>query len=910
MVVVFILLFSFLSIKTYNYLKHSIITSTFAHLERKTNRLVSHINSFIELQKDIVELIAFSPIVKDTLASHDNLIPSYQEKLHTYLQEITKISSNNILEILISDKNGKTISSTVSMPIKNTYDDLSFINNNNKEITIRGPYFSKRTKDYYINLSSGVYNKDDIFIGTVTVKTSLKNLFILLTDSANLRLKEESYIINKKGIMITPSKYLKEVILRQKVNTPNTANFIKNLPSSQQLMQPFINYRNALVYGLSKEIKELNWLCIAEVDKNELLKPIYKIMVKICIMLIILTIILIFTIYYFFTDFYKTLETIKIGTKNIEEGVLDKTITENNLGELNFIAQSFNRTTQILRDTKKVLADTQSNLAEKIKEKTVESENAKKAALSLMQDANMEKETTKYTLRKLQYANEKMRNLSQAIEQSPIIVLITDKNANIFYTNPKITEVTGYTKEEIQGKSLDFIINQEKNSETYLRVIKKISEGETWKGIFENHKKNGERYWERASITPVFNESGEIINYIIIKEDITLRRQYEEALKESKKNADSANKAKSDFLRNINHEIRNPMNAIIGMTHLALNSNLPEKEQGYITKIQDSAEALVKIVNDILDYSKFEADNIEINKTEFILNDILDNISNILAIKAREKNIEFLYKINPETPQYFKGDPVRISQILLNLTSNAIKFTHKGHVIINIDIVSQSNNKIVLSFSVSDTGIGLTKTEIEKLFNAFMQADNSTTREYDGTGLGLYISQKIIKKMNGEIKVTSEKDKGSTFFFTIELDLVTKMENTTIQNKLKDLKILAVDKNPITLEILQSTLTYFSAKTTTCISIEETIKILKQKNDFDLIITNLELADGGADQLLKYIKENNLLQKAKIIIASGRKSSTLKEKINTLNIADVIYKPFTISTLIETINKCLFRISS
>ncbi|MBF0395143.1 MAG: response regulator [Desulfobacterales bacterium] len=398
--------------------------------------------------------------------------------------------------------------------------------------------------------------------------------------------------------------------------------------------------------------------------------------------------------------------------------------------------------------------------------------------------------------------------------------------------------------------------------------------------------------------------------------DISEKKRLEK-LKIEKEIAEASNKSKSEFLANMSHEIRTPMNSIIGMLDLALQTELNDKQRRYIYVARKSSDSLLYVLNDILDFSKIEAGKLEIETIGFNLNELVEDIIEMLSIKAHEKNLELQSLIKRDVPISLKGDPLRLRQILVNIITNAIKFTEKGKVSIEISKEHENENQASILFIISDTGIGISKEQISRLFSSFHQADNSMTRKYGGTGLGLAISKKLIELMGGAIKIESELDKGSKVYFTLTLEKQTiedkknkqKDEHRVIKNKEdKEIKILLVEDNEFNQEMAVGMLS--NRKNFNVLITEngkEALEILKEHR-FDIILMDIQMPvmDGfKATEAIRDPKSDVIDHEVPIIAMTANAMEGDAKKCIDLGMNGYVSKPINMSKLFECIDRLI-----
>ncbi len=511
--------------------------------------------------------------------------------------------------------------------------------------------------------------------------------------------------------------------------------------------------------------------------------------------------------------------------------------------------------------------------------------------------------------KELKENEEKFRKI---IENMQDVYYRSDAKGNLIMTNPSAVKLFGYDSiEEIMGLNIaeTFYAYPEERFKL-LNQVKEKGEVNNYEVVLK--RKDGSLITVITRTHYYFDKEGNPLGVEGVFSDITERKRSEDALRKAKKElevanrklekairranqmameAQLANRAKSEFLANMSHEIRTPMNGIIGMTGLLMDTDLNREQHDFAGAVKKSADSLLDIINGILDFSKIEAGKLELDTLDFDLRSTLEDMNDSLALRAHEKGVELVCLIEPEVPALLQGDPGRLRQIVTNLMDNAIKFTHRGEVVLRVNLEEEKNGCVLLGFTVKDTGIGIAPDKMEHLFDAFTQADGSTTREFGGTGLGLTISKQLVEMMGGTIGVESEVDKGAAFRFTARLRKQPEKQEKNGKEKreaeaeLSEKRLLVVDANETNRRVLANMLTTWKCRHNRAPGAAAALKKLETAagtdDPFDIVILDLFLPETDGETLGKKIKKDKTLKNTSLVVltsVSRRGDATRLEK--------------------------------
>ncbi len=505
---------------------------------------------------------------------------------------------------------------------------------------------------------------------------------------------------------------------------------------------------------------------------------------------------------------------------------------------------------------------------------------------------------------------------TRSLIESNIDALMTTDPAGILTdVNQQMEALTGCTRDELIGAPFKNYFTDPEQAETGIKRV--LSEKKLTNYELTARARDGQETVVSYNATTFYDRDRKLQGVFVAARDITERKRLDQVLQEksvelesARSVADKANLAKSDFLSNMSHEIRTPMNAIIGMAYLALKTQMTPRQRDYIKKIQGSGRHLLGIINDILDFSKIEAGKLTVEHTEFELEKVLGNVADLISEKTFAKGLELVFNVDKNVPPNLIGDPLRMGQILINYSNNAVKFTEQGEIDIIIRLKEQTDKDVLIYCAVRDTGIGLTQEQMGRLFQSFSQADTSITRKFGGTGLGLVISKKLAELMGGEVGVDSEPGKGSTFWFTARLGKgVGKQRKLALADDLQGKRVLVVDDNENARLVLGDLLGGMNFKVDQAESgkaaIDAVDRAEAQGLPYEIVFLDWKMPGMDGIETAKRLRERPLSRIPRMMMVTAYGREEVIKGAEEMGIEDVLIKPVSASVLFDGVVRIL-----
>lgn len=519
--------------------------------------------------------------------------------------------------------------------------------------------------------------------------------------------------------------------------------------------------------------------------------------------------------------------------------------------------------------------------------------------------------------------------LRLVIEAAPSGMIMVDRAGKIRLINSQIEKIFGYDRNEILGETIEILVPHAARAEhpqhrNHFYTNPSARSMGIGRDLYGLHK-DGSQIPVEIGLNPLETEGEKFVLASVVdcserkrtelallnaKEELEQRvEERTKELAEARDQAQAASRLKSEFLANMSHEIRTPMNAIIGMCNILLKTNLDSRQNQYASNIRDGANALLTVINDILDFSKIEADRLELDLLDFDPLRVIESTCDLLATPARAKQLSIMAYMDARMPEKLRGDPERLRQILINLASNAIKFSDSGEIVVRAELASEEGDLVNVRFSISDQGIGISSEEQERLFQPFVQADGSIRRRFGGTGLGLSISKRLVTLMHGQIGVDSVPGKGSTFWFVVPLERRSPASIITLQEKLQNMRILIVDDQTQARQIIHNYVTSWGMRNGVASNVKDALVLLRQAyvdgDPFKIVITDYVLPDNNGFELAREVIDDPALSRTKLILVTafdrpGFGAQSVKSGFNAY-----LTKPLRQSQLLDSILEVL-----
>lgn len=868
----------FHTVKTRDLLIHN----KFEEKQAQTELIMGTMNAKISDLKSDTIFLSETPPIKGILRAKlnkgsdtvdDSSIMQWEERLTTIFTELLRAkphysqiryigTANNGKEILRVDRRGNHIFRSAQEDLQEKGDRKYFkeaikITPNNvylSEINLNQDY-GKITIPYELTLRAAVpiYSSPNNVFGIVIINMNYNKTILDLT-ALNEKNTEYVFLNNQNQILLHSNFEINRFIDNEKLKHLDTFYPISSL-LDKSTHENIIEFDNKLITTSELRYNKLNYndslKLVVLVDKSNIISQVNSNLLGDTAIIFLISILMIFISYLYIRNIVAPIKQLRKLTQHFINNKeipeeMYKVNSKDEIGELTHILISMSR--------------------------------------DILEMNNL--------LKVQQYALD-----------ASAIVAETDLKGKITYVNDNFCKISGYSRGELLGKDHRVLNSSLHPKKFFKNMWDTIQSGNVWHGEIRNRKKNGDYYWVDSTLVPFVDNSGMIKKYVAIRFDITGKKEQELYLKE-------AAQSKANFLATMSHEIRTPLNGVIGMATLLKEEKLSEDGKKYVATMLNSGQDLLNLINDILDFSKIEAGKINLESINFNFDETISHVVSLFYPKAKEKGLKLTIKRDNNAPEWLTGDPSRLKQVVSNLISNSIKFTEKGQIEISYSLKSFDRGEYTFQVSISDTGIGMDKKALQRVFNQFEQADNSTSRNYGGSGLGLAISRSICTAMGGNIWVESNPGKGSTFFFTMRFKKGNSINfeghNLPKDNSIKiaetnPLSLLVADDNSTNRLIIKKFLEQFGYEADIVNDGKEVLKAIALKS-YDAILLDIHMPELDGYEVTKTIRSiSRESERPWIVALTASASAEDKNKCFKVGMNDFVSKPVTKESLLSAI---------
>jgi PAS domain S-box-containing protein len=759
-----VIVLSAATLYSYSFNVRSLKTAIGEHLETAVSSRAHHIDTFLEEQKAKVEMMASSIIFKKIF---DKEAFDYDTSLENACNRVNKIVEIDeiIYELFILDTNGKIICSSNGANIGLDKSSDDYFVKGLEGTYIKDAYYSETTGKDSLAISSPIICEDKGCIGVMVARIETTNLNKITADKTGLGETGEVYIVNHEGYAITPLKFEEDSFLKFKVNSENARNCLSMIEHQIEKGETLghkehehighknsaisLNYNGVDVMGSHHPSHVMNWCLLAEINESEAMVST-KELLRFSIIRILIVLFIFFIVAYLLAKAVsKPIVALHHGTEIIEKGNLDYKVGTNTKDEIGQLSRSFDKMTESIKKSRAEVDIKVNQQTKEIQAKQKAMENQQKAILNILEDVDEERSISVKTAQDLEKFQLAVANVSDHI-------VITDVEGVVLYANKAVENITGFKIKDILGKKVGSKENwgglmENKVYKKFWQTIKK--DKKTFIGELNNQRQNGEKYVALAQVSPILDKNNKVQFFVGIERDITKAKEVD--------------RMKTEFISLASHQLRTPLSAMKWFLEMLLGGDMGKLSKDQIEAIEnvnDSNERMIALVNALLNISRIESGRIIIEPTLTDLNKLINQVVVELKPKIEEKKIELVISVHKDLPK-IKIDPKLIGEVYKNILTNAIKYTpQKGEITI---FVSKKGKEIISQ--ISDTGMGIPKKEQAKVFERFFRAENVVKLETDGTGLGLYLTQKIVSASGGKIWFKSQEGKGTSFWFSLAI---------------------------------------------------------------------------------------------------------------------------------------------